>query len=163
MPIILKPHNIEPYQKVNDKFKESNKVAVIHPTGTGKMFIALKFLEDNKEKKAIYVAPSNAILHDVKKNIFSEGMTMSDFPNLKRITYQKLMSLTDEEIQELEADIIILDEFHHCGAPEWGAGVERLLQRNKGASILGLSATPLRYFDGLRDMADELFENNIFR
>ena len=161
MPISLKPHNIETYQKVNEKLKESNRVAVIHPTGTGKMFIALKFLEENKDKKAIYVAPSNPILHDVKKNIFAEGMTMEDFPQLKRITYQKLMNLTDEEIEKLEADIIILDEFHHCGAPEWGKGVERLIQKNKGAKILGLSATPLRYFDGLRDMADELFENNV--
>ena len=161
MSIRLKPHNVETYKKVTDKLKESNKVAVIHPTGTGKMYIALKLLEENKEKKAIYVAPSNPILHDVKKNIFAEGMTMSDFPNLKRITYQKLARLTDEEIQELDADIIILDEFHHCGAPEWGKGVERLLQRNEGASVLGLSATPLRYTDGLRDMADELFENNV--
>lgn len=161
MSISLKPHNVETYKKVTDKLKESNKVAVIHPTGTGKMYIALKLLEENKGKKAIYVAPSNPILHDVKKNIFAEGMTMSDFPNLKRITYQKLARLTDEEIQELDADIIILDEFHHCGAPEWGKGVERLLQRNEGANVLGLSATPLRYTDGLRDMADELFENNI--
>ena len=161
MSIRLKPHNVETYHKVTDKLKESNKVAVIHPTGTGKMYIALKLLEENKGKKAIYVAPSNPILHDVKKNIFAEGMTMSDFPNLKRITYQKLARLTDEEIQELDADIIILDEFHHCGAPEWGKGVERLLQRNEGANVLGLSATPLRYTDGLRDMADELFENNI--
>ena len=161
MSIRLKPHNVETYKKVTDKLKESNKVAVIHPTGTGKMYIALKLLEENKGKKAIYVAPSNPILHDVKKNIFAEGMTMSDFPNLKRITYQKLARLTDQEIQELDADIIILDEFHHCGAPEWGKGVERLLQRNEGASVLGLSATPLRYTDGLRDMADELFENNV--
>lgn len=161
MSIRLKPHNVETYQKVTDKLKESNKVAVIHPTGTGKMYIALKLLEENKGKKAIYVAPSNPILHDVKKNIFAEGMTMEDFPQLKRITYQKLARLTDEEIQELDADIIVLDEFHHCGAPEWGKGVERLLQRNEGASVLGLSATPVRYTDGLRDMADELFENNV--
>ena len=161
MPISLKPHNVETYQKVTEKFKESNKVAVLHPTGTGKMFLALKLLEENKGKKAIYVAPSNPILHDVKKNIYAEGMTMLDFPKLKRITYQKLIRLTDEQIQELDADVIILDEFHHCGAPEWGKGVERLLNRNEGAKVLGLSATPLRYFDGLRDMSDELFENNI--
>ena len=161
MSIHLKPHNIETYQKVTDKFRKSNRVAVIHPTGTGKMFVALKLLEENNNKKAIYVAPSNPILHDVKKNIFAEGMTMEDFPLLKRITYQKLMNMSDEEIEKLQTDIIILDEFHHCGAPEWGKGAERLIKRNEGAKILGLSATPLRYLDGLRDMAEELFENNI--
>ncbi len=161
MSIELKPHNEETYIKVKEKFQTSNKVAVIHPTGTGKMYIALKMLEDNKEKKAIYIAPSNSILHDLKKNIFAEGMNMSDFPNLKRITYQKLARLSNEEIQNLDFDIIVLDEFHHCGAPEWGKGVERLIQKCPDANVLGLSATPLRYFDGLRDMSDEIFDNNV--
>ncbi len=161
MSIKLKPHNEEAYRKLKEKFQTSNKVAVIHPTGTGKMYIALKMLEDNREKKAIYIAPSNTILHDVKKNIFAEKMNMSDFPNLKRITYQKLARLSDQEIQNLDFDIIILDEFHHCGAPEWSKGVERLIQKNPNANILGLSATPLRYLDGLRDMSDELFDNNV--
>ena len=61
-----------------------------------------------------------------------------------------------------EADIIILDEFHHCGAPEWGKAVEQLIKNNPNAKILGLSATPMRYFDGeTRDMAEELFDNNV--
>ena len=161
MPISLKPHNLETYNKIKDMYRESVRIAIVQPTGTGKMYIALKFLEENQGKRAVYVAPSNAILHDVQKNIYAEGMTMKEFPKIKRITYQKLKNLTDEEIEKLGADIIILDEFHHCGAPEWGNGVERLIQQNKGAKILGLSATPIRYFDGLRDMSDELFANNI--
>ena len=161
MPITLMPHNIEAYGKVNEDIEKNNKTAVIQPTGTGKMYIGLKYVEDNKGKKTMYIAPSNSILHDVKKNIFAEEMTMQDFPNLKRITYQKLATLSDEEIEKLEADIIIVDEFHHCGAPVWGKGVERLIERNPNAKILGFSATPIRYNDGLRDMADEMFENNV--
>lgn len=126
MSIKLKKHNEETYEKIQEGFKRSKKVAVIQPTGTGKSFLALKLLEDNKEKKAIYLAPSNAILHNVKKNIFESEMDMSDFPNLKRITYQKLMKLSDEEIEKLGADIVVIDEFHHCGATEWGKGVDRL-------------------------------------
>jgi len=161
MSIELKPHNEETYKKVNEKLNIINRVAVIQPTGTGKMYIALKMLEENKEKRAIYIAPSNTILHDVKKNIFAEGMTMSDFPNLRRMTYQKLATLSDDDIEKLDFDIIVLDEFHHCGAPEWGKGVERLIQKNPNANILGLSATPLRYFDDLKDMSEELFANNV--
>ena len=161
MSIKLRKHNEETYEKIQEGFKRSKKVAVIHPTGTGKSFLALKLLEDNKDKKAIYIAPSNAILHNVKKNIFESEMDMSDFPNLERITYQKLMKLSDEEIEKLGADIVILDEFHHCGAPEWGGGVDRLLGKNPDAQVLGLSATPIRYFDYSRDMAEELFGDNI--
>ena len=161
MSIKLRKHNEETYEKIQEGFKRSKKVAVIHPTGTGKSYLALKLLEDNKEKKAIYLAPSNSILHNVKRNIFESEMDMSDFPNLERITYQKLMKLSDEEIEKLGADIVILDEFHHCGAPEWGGGVDRLLGKNPNAQVLGLSATPIRYFDYSRDMAEELFGDNI--
>ena len=161
MPIELKPHNIETYGKIQDKFKESKRVAVIQPPGTGKSWLALKLLEENKGKKAIYIAPSNPILHNLKKSIFESGMDMSNFPGLKRITYAKLMNMSDEEIAKLGADIIILDEFHHCGAPEWGAGVERLLAQNPESNVLGLSATPIRYLDKGRDMAEELFNGNV--
>jgi len=161
MAIDLKPHNVEAYDKVKENFTRSNRVAVIHPTGTGKSYLALKMLEENKERKAIYIAPTNAILHNVKKTIFESGMDMKDFPNLKRITYTKLASLSDEEIENLASEIIVLDEFHHCGAPEWGAGVDRLLDISSDANILGLSATPIRYNDGYRDMAEELFDSNV--
>ena len=161
MSIKLKKHNEGTYEKIQEGFKRSKKVAVIQPTGTGKSFLALKLLEDNKDKKAIYIAPSNAILHNVKKNIFESEMDMSDFPNLERITYQKLIKLSDEEIEKLGADIVVIDEFHHCGATEWSKGVDRLLEKNPDAQVLGLSATPIRYFDYSRDMAEELFGDNI--
>ena len=161
MSIELKKHNQKAYEKVKKNFEKSNKVAVIHPTGTGKSFLALKLLEDNRDKKAIYIAPSNTILHNIKRNIHDSGMRLNDFPNLERKTYQKLMKLSDEEIGKMDVDIVILDEFHHCGAPEWGAGVERLLAKNPDAQVLGLSATPIRYFDKSRDMAEELFGDNI--
>lgn len=48
MSIQLKEHNAEAYQRVKEGFESSSRVAVIHPTGTGKSFIALKFLEENK-------------------------------------------------------------------------------------------------------------------
>lgn len=161
MPIELRKHNEEAYRKVVENFKTSNRTAIVHPTGTGKMYIALKLLEENNDKKAVYIAPSNSILHAVKKSIFEEGMDFSNFPNLKRITYQKLSQISSDELEKLNADIIILDEFHHCGAPEWGKGVNQLIQKNPNANILGLSATPIRYSDDLRDMADEMFDNNV--
>ena len=51
MAIELKPHNEETLKKVKDRFKESKKVAIVHPTGTGKSIIALKLIEVNKGKK----------------------------------------------------------------------------------------------------------------
>ena len=39
----------------------------------------------------------------------------------------------------------------------WGGGVARLLSTYPQAQLLGLSATKVRYLDGQRDMAEELF------
>ena len=161
MSIILKKHNQITYEKIKKIFKRSNRAAVIHPTGTGKSVLAVELIRENKEKKALYLAPSNAILHNIKKTIFDADMTMADFPNLQRMTYQKLIRLSDEEIDALEADFIVVDEFHHCGAPEYEKGVNRLLKRKPNAKVLGLSATPIRYLDQGRDMAEEIFGENI--
>lgn len=151
MPISLKTHNIETYQKVTEKLNESNRVAVIHPTGTGKSFIAMKLIEDNPDKKAIYLAPSLGILLQLKT---PNGQAI-------KMTYQTLAKLDDEEIKKLGVDIIVLDEFHHCGAPVWGEAVEKLTNSFPNAKVLGLSATPIRYFDGNKDMAEKLFGSNI--
>ena len=40
----------------------------MHPTGTGKTYIALKWIEES-QGKTIYVAPSNHILNQVKEDI----------------------------------------------------------------------------------------------
>ena len=72
-----------------------------------------------------------------------------------------LMLMNDAEIAEVNPDYIILDEFHRCGAEQWGKGVQKLLNMYDGVPVLGLSATNIRYLDNQRDMADELFDGNI--
>ena len=158
MSVKLKKHNQQAYAKVKEMFEKDNKAAIIHPTGTGKSYIALKLIEENLDKKIIYLSPSMAIMHQLKKNMINEGV---NFRNLTRYTYQKLTALNRTGQLNLDADIIILDEFHHCGAEEWGKAVEELIKQNPQAKILGLSATPIRYLDGNIDMAEELFGENI--
>ena len=140
--------------------KEKNRVSVIEPPGTGKSFLALKWLEDNKEKKTILLVPSYSIIVQYEEHIKACGYQPSDFPNVAIMTYSTLMSEVKNGIIP-KVDQIILDEFHRCGAPEWGRGVNTLLEQNKDAKVLGLSATPIRYLDKNRDMSDEIFEGNI--
>lgn len=159
MSIELKKHNAEAYEKVVQAFNSDNKTAVIHPTGTGKSYIALKLIEENPNKRVLYLAPWNPILYQLKENIIASEGKM--FKNLKRMTYQKLSSLSAEDLKNLNVDIIVLDEFHHCGSPVWGKAVQELIDNNINANVLGLSATPIRYFDGNIDMAEKLFGNNV--
>ena len=47
-------------------------------------------------------------------------------------------------------DLIIVDEFHRAGAPQWEKQVRRILDENASAKVVGFSATPTR-MDG-KDM-----------
>ena len=161
MGVELFKHNAVAYDKVTKMFKTENRVAVVHPTGCGKSFISLKWLEENRDKRAVFLAPTVSILRQITKHIESCGMSMKDFPFLKRYTYSKLSRMTDEEISKLDVDMIVLDEFHRCGASEWSRGIANLINKNNSAKVLGFSATPIRYLDEHRNMAEELFHGNV--
>ena len=157
MEINLYEHNQKAYDKMKNMIKEREKCCIIHPTGTGKSYIALKWLNENKNKKSLLVTSSLSIISQIEKTIRENNMTLEkDFPNLEIITYRKLMNDPNKNY-----DLIVLDEFHRAGAPKWGEGVRKLLKNNKTANVLGLSATPVRYLDSKRDMSEELFEGNV--
>lgn len=163
MMINLYEHNQVAYNNLIEVYKRSNRAAIIHPTGSGKSYIALKLMEDNPDTRVLYLSPSLQILHQIKKNLISSGMKMKHPNCLKRMTYQKLIKMSTEELSKLNPDLIVLDEFHHLGGQEWGAAVEALLELYPNTKVLGLSATPMRYNDGegARDMSVELFDGNI--
>ena len=163
MGISLKKHNEKAYQKIKDMLKETDRAAVVHPTGTGKTYIALKWIEETSGK-TIYVAPSNHILNQVKEDVekAKESGEISDeqykrYKEVKYVTYTSLMELSK---MESGYDNIIIDEFHRCGAPEWSKGVDRIIKQSPNAKILGMTATPIRAVDN-KDMADAIFKGNV--
>ena len=160
MSIKLFEHNEQAYRAAVKMLGETGKACVIHPTGTGKSFISFKLCEDNPGKTVWWLSPSDYIFKTQVENLagVSDGWKPE---NIKFFTYAKLMLMSDDEINEIAPDFVILDEFHRCGAQVWGEGVERLLKAYEGIPVLGLSATAIRYLDNQRNMADELFDGNI--
>ncbi|MBR1885956.1 MAG: Helicase associated domain protein [Schwartzia sp.] len=156
MKISLFPHNQSAYDSAVAMLAGTGKAAVVHPTGTGKSFIAFKLCEDNPKARALWLSPSEYIFRTQVENLARTGAEPPG--NISFLTYAKLMLLSPEEIEALQPGCIILDEFHRCGAEYWGRGVQRLLAAYPGAPVLGLSATSIRYLDNRRDMADELFD-----
>ena len=140
--------------------QEVGKAAVIHPTGTGKSFIAFHLALENPQKTICWLSPSEYIFKTQLENLAAanDGVLPQ---NIQFYTYAKLVLLTDSELVSIQPDYIILDEFHRCGAQVWGQGVQRLLQHYPAVPVLGLSATNIRYLDNQRDMADELFDGNV--
>lgn len=159
MSIVLYEHNKEAYDSTIKMLNDTGKAAVIHPTGTGKSFIAFKLCEDNPNSKICWLSPSEYIFKTQCENLVKTGGTVPD--NILFYTYAKIMNMKEEEISEIKPNFIILDEFHRCGAEQWGTGVQLLLKCYPDALLLGLSATAVRYLDNQRDMSDELFDGNV--
>ena len=147
----LYEHNRTAYEAVLPMLETRRRAAVIHPTGTGKSFLAFQLIEDHPDARFLWLSPNDYIFENQRRS------ANRSFPNVEFMTYTKLLRLSEEALGELWPEYIILDEFHRCGAYCWGVGVERLLDWYPKAKILGLSATPIRYLDNCRNMAEELF------
>ena len=162
-------HNIESYEKIVKAFEKENIVGIVHATGTGKSYNALQLALDNKDKKIIYITPSNGIIEHLKK-IINDNPNLDlkkDFSDLEFRTYQSLINLSKEELSNLPCELLILDEFHHLGAPVWGSRVNTLIETHKDIKVLGMTAYTIRDRNTPyeRDMANpdtnELFSNKI--
>ena len=160
MNISLFEHNQTAFDSSVELLDQTGKAAIIHPTGSGKSYIAFKLCEQNPDKTVCWLSPSEYIFETQLENLKAD--TKGWVPeNISFFSYTKLMIMSEDEMQELQPDFIVIDEFHRCGAEMWGQGVERLLNLFPEARILGLSATAIRYLDNQRDMSDELFEGNV--
>lgn len=157
--IDLFEHNQTAYEKAAAMLASRGKAAVVHPTGTGKSFIAFKLAEDNPSSRVLWLSPSEYIFRTQMENI--KSVCGYEPHNVEFRTYAKLMQLDMKAIDEFKPSYIILDEFHRVGAEMWGKGVERLFSVYPDVPVLGLSATSIRYLDNRRDMADELFDGNV--
>ena len=166
----LYDHNADSYRKIKSAFETGeNVVGIVHATGTGKSYNALQLAYDNKDKKIVYVVPSNGIIEHIKK-IIEDNPNLDltrDFSNLEFRTYQSFISLSKEEIEDIDCDLLVLDEFHHIGAPIWGSRINTMIETHSNMKIFGMTAYTVRdrgtQYE--RDMAnpdtDELFSNKI--
>lgn len=165
----LYDHNADSYKKVREAFETSDVVGIVHATGTGKSYNALQLAYDNKDKKIIYVVPSVSIVEHIRKIIDDNpNLDMErDFPNLEFRTYQSFINMDTDEISELDIDLLILDEFHHIGAPVWGSRIDTVIDTHPDMKIFGMTAYTVRdrgtsyERDMALDEGDELFSDNI--
>ena len=157
--IELYPHNQATLNHLEEALKYTRRAAVIQPTGTGKSFVALAFIERRPNNSFLYLAPSTHIFNQLKHHAGHTEVLL----HTTMMTYQKLCLLHEDELGKLEPDYIILDEFHRCGADDWGSAVDHLLALYVECFLIGFTATPVRYLDkaGTRDMSEELFHGSI--
>jgi len=146
----LYPHNQQAYDKAVEIFRHHNRTCIIHPTGTGKAVIIAQFILSNPNARHLLLAPGEHIAAEVAKHTGNA-----------QFSFRTYLSLSYPQEPSRGLDYIYLDEFHRVGAEKWGPGVLRLLAANPNARVLGTTATHIRFLDDHRDMAIELFRENI--
>ena len=127
MGVTLFEQNRVAYESALALMKTKKKAAVIHPTGTGKSFLAFQLCADYRDCTVCWLSPSEYIYHTQEENWRRAGGC--EIKNVLFFTYARLMLMNEEELGEIQPDYIVLDEFHRCGAKMWGQGVQRLLSR----------------------------------
>ena len=163
MALDLFEHNAKAYRAAAVMLARHGKAAVVHPTSTGKSYIAFKLIEDHPDAAFLWLSPSEYIF---KTQLESLQKQEPGFPleNVHFYTYAKLLFCTEKQLVKMAAlhpAYIIMDEFHRAGAEHWGERVQKLLALCPDAKLLGLTATNVRYLDNNRDMAEELFDGRI--
>lgn len=158
--IQLYPHNREAYSALCSMLSERDRACVVQPTGTGKFVIIARMVQDNPEKRFLLLGTNEYMFDDQMANLADIA---PDFKpeNLQFMTYATAMARAKAEAEVPKCDVIVADEFHHCGAPEWSKGVLHIIEANPTAKVVGFSATPVRFSDGGRNMADEMFDGNV--
>ena len=160
---LIYKHQEKTYELMKEELEKEGKAAYVYPTGTGKSFPVLKYIEQHPEQRVLFVSPNVGIIEQMKKYISTyilDGgkVDKKTFPNFRGITYQKI-SLT-EKMADMHPDVIVFDEIHRMGAEKWEEGIDRLTQDYPEAKLIGMSATPER--TDKRNMAYEKFGKIIY-
>ena len=158
----LLPHNEEAFIKLKKCLEDNQLVAINHATGTGKSFIILKYLYENKDKRILFLSPSYPINDQLLQEHTKElSIDVKEFSKIDTLIYRSLLKMNMDELAR-NYDIIVLDEYHRCGAKKWGIKVNELLecvkQKHPETKVIGTTATEIRYLDNERNMNNILFD-----
>lgn len=162
MKVDLLPHNQEAYEKVKNILQTNSKTCIIQPTGSGKSFLILKLIEDyvEDERDIIVIEPQKYIFGQLQKKMKKYGLSNE---HVKFLTYSALGKIDEEKLQKYNTPVmVVVDEMHKAGAKTWKPGLQKMYNSfPNDCKYIGFSATPIRFLDGKRNMAEELFDGCI--
>ena len=151
--IQLQAHNYKAYKAACNSGK--SLIGVINATGTGKSYIVGRLAQDAYPQRTVVFAPNNFIIEQ------HTSLSIGDL-GLKFYTYHKAAMQVELLKLPLNTGLVVFDEFHRLGAERWGRAVMKAVENHpRKLTLVGTSATHIRYLDNQRNMADELFDGNI--
>ena len=128
----LLPHNKTAYEAVVEHLKHSNRTCVVHPTGTGKSYIALQLIEDNPDARILYITSlaTNLLefwdkvpdanrkvlnLSNIPRHIGTGMKGDLDTADMTEKDDEEAETISDEEREELLKKATEIDESHLTG------------------------------------------------
>lgn len=177
---ILKENNKQPYIDLVMDIEKYGRACAIHTTYKEKMYLALKWLNDNIQEPFTYIAPNKAMLnqfmdliliHYFKDAYYSlKDLDIKDKvvmirdlfgnENLNFFTYYNLNKMEDNEMEQLNIKKVVLYDFYLAGAEKWSESIFRFLKAHKDCQLMGLSSVSVRHEDK-KDMVELLFNGRI--
>lgn len=157
--IKLYEHNQKAYDALLDMLGECDRACVIKPTGTGKFVILAKMVQDNPDKRFLLLGTNGYMFNDQMANLaeIAPGFTPE---NLQFMTYSAAMMAARRGEEISSYDVVVADEFHHCGAEDVAdlptietaiprlreifAGADEIIGYNVGFDLGFLSAVGVR-------------------
>ena len=89
----LLPHNRKAYDSVVEHLKTSPRTCVVHPTGTGKSYIALQLIEDNPDARILYITSLATNLLEFWDKVDKLGTGSK--PGSKPVFFRKVLNLSN--------------------------------------------------------------------
>ena len=135
----LQPHQERAYESVAKLYNNERYAAVVFPTGCGKSFVTLKYIEEHPDEKILFLSPRCAIneqmyeyvvrqiggrkedsIEDIKEEFGSLKQAAQSFiPGIETMTYQALLDINKKDsiikgmLDTVKPDLIVIDEMHH--------------------------------------------------
>lgn len=140
MSMTLNPVNEAAFQKAVQSLETLNRVAVFHPTGTGKSCIAWKVVEAHPQTTFFWLVAGaqRLALRQAELTRYNGGTLPG---NVRFCDCKKLAAATPEQwvrLGEQKPGCIVLDCYHELSAVCWAQSVQKLLRMCPQAKVLGL-------------------------
>ena len=97
---LIYKHQQKTYELMKDSLEKNGRAAYVFPTGCGKSFPALKYVDENPDKKVSIFAPNLAIKNQYKKYIetyVENGKERLKSGNIEIKTYQHIYEAKKEK------------------------------------------------------------------